>query len=83
MLLFSSPEDQGRERLTQGMHCFKLGEGAGVLGVRSVQTEGVVTAGRLDIQPWRLLGTGVGFNCPLSLAPAPVRLGKSSDPIQG
>ena len=40
MLLLSSPGDQGRERLTQGSDCFKFGEGAGVLGVRSLQAEG-------------------------------------------
>ena len=33
MLLFSSPGDQRRDRLTQGSHRFKLSEGAGVLGV--------------------------------------------------
>ena len=83
MLFFSSPGDQRRDRLTQGSHRFKLSEGAGVLGVRSLQAEGVVTAGGLDILPWRLLGTGVGLNCPLSLAPEPLQLGKPSDPIQG
>ena len=41
MLLFSSPGDQGRDRLTPGLHRFKLSEGAGVLGVRSLQAEGV------------------------------------------
>lgn len=40
MLLFSSPGDQRRDRLTQGSHRFKLSEGAGVLGVRSLQAEG-------------------------------------------
>lgn len=42
MLLFSSPGDQGKGRQTQSSHCFKFSEGAGVLGMRSLQDEGLL-----------------------------------------
>lgn len=44
MLLFSSPGDQGKGRQTQGSDCFKFCEGAGVLGMGSLQDEGVLVS---------------------------------------
>lgn len=41
MLLFSSPGNQGKGRQTQSSDCYKFSDGAGVLGMRSLQDEGL------------------------------------------
>ena len=77
MLLFCSPGDQGKGRQPPGSDCFKFGEGAGVLGMRSC---GMRCVCGLSTLQRRFLGLVWGALHPM---PAPLRLSKSRVPARG